>query len=357
MKPKIFQQAESKKSLISDGGKVSILPRRTIITQDHLHKFKNFLSQPATQSSVVGPSCATTTSVHSSSAPMLNSLTGSSHSHPNSASNLVAKCCGNLNPRPITHGVIKSENTSLKETNRISTDQATTAVQACSSLTDAELTFKENNPPKELQGSVAKESGKDSQEKKKNHIKSLLVAAFDCEPLCIIRLLQSKLRIGYAEQTLLAALGHAAVYSEEHSKPPPGIQSLRMVYGNFQRSVILLLVFLLGLCCQKQPKIHYLENGTVEIYSRNAERNTGKFPDVVAAVSRLKKTTVSSFILDCELVAYDRAKQRILPFQVLSTRARKNVSVSDIKVEVCIFAFDLLYLNGQALLQEKPENP
>ncbi|KAI5435969.1 serine/threonine-protein kinase MPS1 [Lathyrus oleraceus] len=158
LKPKIFQQAESKKSLISDGGKVSILPRRTIITQDHLHKFKNFLSQPATQSSVVGPSCATTTSVHSSSAPMLNSLTGSSHSHPNSASNLVAKCCGNLNPRPITHGVIKSENTNLKETNRISTDQATTAVQACSSLTDAELTFKESNPPKELQGSVAKET-------------------------------------------------------------------------------------------------------------------------------------------------------------------------------------------------------
>ncbi|PNX79916.1 DNA ligase 1-like protein, partial [Trifolium pratense] len=102
----------------------------------------------------------------------------------------------------------------------------------------------------------------------------------------------------------------------------------------------------------ERAQIHYLENGSVEIYSRNAERNTGKFPDVVAAVSRLKKTTVSSFILDCELVAYDRAKQRILPFQVLSTRARKNVAISDIKVEVCVFAFDLLYLNGQALLQE-----
>lgn len=34
-------------------------------------------------------------------------------------------------------------------------------------------------------------------------------------------------------------------------------------------------------------QIHYLENGSVEIYSRNAERNTGKFPDVVVAVSRL----------------------------------------------------------------------
>ena len=33
-------------------------------------------------------------------------------------------------------------------------------------------------------------------------------------------------------------------------------------------------------------QIHYMDNGLVEIYSRNAERNTGKFPDVVIAVSR-----------------------------------------------------------------------
>ncbi|XP_019453929.1 PREDICTED: DNA ligase 1-like [Lupinus angustifolius] len=72
---------------------------------------------------------------------------------------------------------------------------------------------------------IAKESGKDSQEKKKNHIKALLVAATDCEPQYLIRLLQAKLRIGYAEQTLLAALGQAAVYTEEHSKAPPQIQS------------------------------------------------------------------------------------------------------------------------------------
>ena len=32
--------------------------------------------------------------------------------------------------------------------------------------------------------------------------------------------LQRKLRIDLAEQTLLTALGHAAVYSEKHSSPP-----------------------------------------------------------------------------------------------------------------------------------------
>ncbi|XP_048444710.1 DNA ligase 1-like isoform X3 [Pyrus x bretschneideri] len=68
---------------------------------------------------------------------------------------------------------------------------------------------------------------------------------------------------------------------------------------------------------------------------------------------RLKKSYVTSFVLDCEIVAYDCEKQKILPFQVLSTRPRKNVSVSDIKVEVCIFSFDMLYINGRPLIQEQ----
>ncbi|CAM8895420.1 unnamed protein product [Rhodiola kirilowii] len=103
----------------------------------------------------------------------------------------------------------------------------------------------------------------------------------------------------------------------------------------------------------ERAQIHYMEDGSVEIYSRNAERNTGKYPDVAAAVSRLKKSSVLSFVLDCEIVAYDRVKKRILPFQILSTRARKNVVVSDIKVGVCIYAFDILFQNGQSLIKEQ----
>ena len=37
-------------------------------------------------------------------------------------------------------------------------------------------------------------------------------------------------------------------------------------------------------------------------------------------------------------------------WQVLSTRARKDVKVADIKVQVCLYAFDCLYLNGQVLV-------
>lgn len=46
-------------------------------------------------------------------------------------------------------------------------------------------------------------------------------------------------------------------------------------------------------------------------------------------------------------------KNKILPFQILSTRARKNVVMSDIKVNVCIYAFDMLYLNDQPLIQKE----
>lgn len=37
--------------------------------------------------------------------------------------------------------------------------------------------------------------------------------------------------------------------------------------------------------------------------------------------------------------------------QVLSTRARKDVALADVKVAVCVYAFDCLYLNGTSLLK------
>jgi DNA ligase-1 len=41
-----------------------------------------------------------------------------------------------------------------------------------------------------------------------------------------------------------------------------------------------------------------------------------------------------------------------MPFQELSKRKRKDVKVEDIQVKVCLFAFDLIYLNGEPLLQK-----
>ena len=52
-------------------------------------------------------------------------------------------------------------------------------------------------------------------------------------------------------------------------------------------------------------------------------------------------------MFDAEAVAIDKDTAKLLPFQELSRRKRKDVKVEDIKVRVCLFAFDLLYLNGE----------
>jgi DNA ligase 1 len=51
-------------------------------------------------------------------------------------------------------------------------------------------------------------------------------------------------------------------------------------------------------------------------------------------------------------VAYDLTTNQILPFQVLSTRKRKDADASEIKVQVCLFAFDVLYLNGVSYVKQ-----
>ncbi|CAH2097284.1 unnamed protein product [Euphydryas editha] len=91
------------------------------------------------------------------------------------------------------------------------------------------------------------------------------------------------------------------------------------------------------------------------VFSRNQENNTSKYPDILRRLPALLKDSVTSCVLDCEAVAYDTEKKQILPFQVLSTRKRKDASEDQIKVQVCVFVFDLLYLNGKALVREPLE--
>ena len=46
-------------------------------------------------------------------------------------------------------------------------------------------------------------------------------------------------------------------------------------------------------------------------------------------------------------MAIDRTTGKLMPFQELSKRKRKDVKVEDIQIRVCLFAFDILYLNGE----------
>lgn len=54
---------------------------------------------------------------------------------------------------------------------------------------------------------------------------------------------------------------------------------------------------------------------------------------------------LTSFIMDAEIVATDPNTGAIKPFQDLAGRARKDVNLKDVKVTVCVYAFDLMYFN------------
>lgn len=253
---------------------------------------------------------------------------------------------------------------------------------------------------------IALLSGHSSMALKTNLIKGLIVSARGCEARYIVRSLTGKLRIGLAEQSLLNAIGQAStVYenpklsrtSEEwKEKSDEAIALLKEAYSecpNFDKIVTVILedgVHALPEKCKLTPgiplkpmlahpskgiqevlrrfennsftceykydgeraQIHLDESGNISVFSRNQENNTTKYPDIIACIPPVKKEGVTSFIIDSEAVAWDQESKKILPFQVLSTRKRKDVKEEDIKVKVCIFAFDILYLNGESLTKK-----
>jgi DNA ligase-1 len=89
------------------------------------------------------------------------------------------------------------------------------------------------------------------------------------------------------------------------------------------------------------------DRGVSNIFSRNSEDLSKKYPDILAKLPSWVKEGTQSFVLDCETVAWDMVEKKVLPFQQLMTRKRKDVKVEDVKVKVCVFAFDILYLNGE----------
>ncbi|ORZ09841.1 hypothetical protein BCR42DRAFT_462567 [Absidia repens] len=253
---------------------------------------------------------------------------------------------------------------------------------------------------------IARLSGQSSQNKKVDKIQGLLVACQENEAKYVIRQLEGKLRIGMAEQTVLSALAQASVMNKpDYEKWPQQkkeeslatatdiLKSVHNQLPNYDMIVPALLKYpidqLLSKCTMRpgiplkpmlahptkslpeildrfqdqaftceykydgeRAQIHRTEDGKISIYSRNSEDMSVRYPDIMESISKWIPSSTSSFILDCEAVAWDIEKGSILPFQILSTRKRKDVREDEITVRVAIYAFDCLYLNGKSLLQE-----
>lgn len=256
---------------------------------------------------------------------------------------------------------------------------------------------------------ISQASGKDSQTKKINIIKRMLTASQGLEAKFLIRSLESKLRIGLAEKTVLISLAKALVTHEklQEGKKLKSItpelfvkaeEAIRDAFCQVPNYEVLITtaikygVLNLGKHCTLKPgiplkpmlakptkaitevldrfngeeftceykydgeraQVHLLNNGEVRVYSRNSEDMSQRYPDIIDSVKGFLKEDqpTKSLILDCEAVAWSRVDEKILPFQVLSTRKRKDVQTEDIKVQVCLFAFDMLCYNDEPLINK-----
>ncbi|KAM0553944.1 hypothetical protein ACHAPJ_007295 [Fusarium lateritium] len=132
---------------------------------------------------------------------------------------------------------------------------------------------------------------------------------------------------------------------------------LRPMLGSITRDLSEMLTKLQGrdFACEfkydgQRAQIHCDENGKVSIFSRHLEVMTDKYPDLVELIPKIRGEGVDSFIMEGEVVAVDRETGELKNFQTLTNRARKDVDIGTITVDVCMFSFDLMYLNGQPLL-------
>ncbi|CEQ41141.1 SPOSA6832_02822 [Sporobolomyces salmonicolor] len=241
-------------------------------------------------------------------------------------------------------------------------------------------------------------TAKQSQTRKVNLIKGLLAACQGFETKYLIRSLEGKLRIGLAEKTatennksgktisrekLSQQLEEGAdivkaVFSElpsydlvvpallekgiHHVREAcfltPGVP-LKPMLAKPTKAITEVLDRFEGknFTCEykydgERAQIHYLEDGSVKVFSRNSEDMSVKYPDLVVQLPRCIKEGTESFVIDAEAVAWDTQEKRLLEFQKLATRKRKDVKAEDIKVKVHLFAFDMLYLNGEPLLDK-----
>ncbi|KAK3313196.1 hypothetical protein B0H66DRAFT_387664 [Apodospora peruviana] len=132
---------------------------------------------------------------------------------------------------------------------------------------------------------------------------------------------------------------------------------LRPMLGSITRDLAEMITKLDGrdFACEfkydgQRAQVHCDANGKVSIFSRHLELMTDKYPDLVALVPKIRGEGVDSFIMEGEVVAVDHATGELKNFQTLTNRARKDVAIGSITIDVCLFAFDLMYLNGQPLL-------
>ena len=133
---------------------------------------------------------------------------------------------------------------------------------------------------------------------------------------------------------------------------------LRPMLGSITRDLSEMLTKLQGrdFSCEykydgQRAQVHCDEKGKVSIFSRHLELMTDKYPDLVVYY------TSNSWRRSKQL-HYGRGgrssgspiRWTLRLFRPSQTALERMSAIGSIKVDVCLFAFDLMYLNGEPLL-------
>lgn len=87
------------------------------------------------------------------------------------------------------------------------------------------------------------------------------------------------------------------------------------------------------------------DNEKIELFSRNLEKTTHMFPEIVMAMRKFINARIA--IVEGEALAFNEQTGELFPFQITIQRKRKH-GIEELSKELPLkfFIFDLLYLNG-----------
>ncbi|KAF7683790.1 DNA ligase 1 [Astathelohania contejeani] len=234
---------------------------------------------------------------------------------------------------------------------------------------------------------ISNEKGMKSQNSKLSKMLGLVSKCTPLETKYLIRIFEGKLKIGLALKTVLISLAQATASRENDISDC--VDNIKLAYNImpiFERIVPLILqhgplnileyvditpgIPLKPMLAQPSKNISAVfkrintepytceykydgeraqihRNGSeFKIFSRNSEDLTQKYPDLL----EISKFNDANYIIDCEIVAFDQETHKILPFQTLSTRKRRDVKLDSIKVTICVFVFDVLYFKDSSVI-------
>ncbi len=227
---------------------------------------------------------------------------------------------------------------------------------------------------------LATASGKGSQEQKLNLLVKLLKDASPMEARYITRIPLGKLRLGIGDPSILDAFSISVAGDKSlredleraynlcsdlglvaetfYSEGIEGIRKFRIRVGNPVRPALAErlpgaedVIKKLGVCAVEAKydglRLQIHKNGErVDIFSRNLERMTPMFPDIVSAVTRQVKARKA--ILEGEALAVNENTGEFYPFQDTIQRKRKyGVEEMAREFPLRLFAFDVLLVDGE----------